>query len=366
MEKLRVLHMIGGLNVGGSQSVVLNLYKNVDREKIQFDFIIDEPNQIRYKEMVEEMGAKVFVLPKLKGFNVFKVKKAWRKFFREHPEYKILHSHVRSYASIYISIAKKFGVKTIIHSHNTSNGKGITAIIKKILQRPLRRKADYLFACSTEAGKWLYGEKACKKDNYIFLPNAIDLSTYAFNEDVRRDYRAKLGVEDKFVIGHAGNFREPKNHLFLLEVFSEVLKVRKNAVLLLAGDGPLRAQIESKIEELKISSSVIMLGARDDVNKLYCAMDVFAFPSLWEGLPVVIVEAQVSGLTCLMSDKVTKDVDLTSLVKRLSIEDKKAWVDSLVNFNAERLNVVSEIEKCGFDIKYTANKITNFYFEILK
>ncbi len=365
MAELRVLHMIGGLNAGGSQSMVLNLYKNVDREKIQFDFIIDEPYQIHYKSLVEEMGGKIYVLPKLKGLNVFKVKKAWKQFFKDHPEYKILHSHVRSYASIYIPIAKKFGVKTIIHSHSTSNGKGITSIIKKFLQRPLRRVADYLMACSTEAGEWLYGKKACKKENYIFLPNAISVNSFVFNQEIREKYRTELGVQDKFVIGHVGRLSKPKNHIFLLEVFKGVLEKRKDAVLLIVGEGELKRQIEEKIKQLNISSSVIMLGTRSDVNNLYQAMDVFAFPSLWEGLPVTIVEAQTSGLTSFMSDRVTKDVDLTELVQRLSINDTAIWVEKLSSFSGERVDVVQKIIDSGFEIKNTAQKITDFYFSLV-
>lgn len=362
---IRVLQMVGSLNTGGSQSMVLNLYKNIDRNKIQFDFIIDEPEQTQYKSLIEEMGGKVYVLPKLNGFNVFKVKKAWKRFFKEHPEYKILHSHVRSYASIYIPIAKKFGLKTIIHSHSTSNGKGASSIIKKVLQRPLRRVADYLMACSTEAGEWLYGKKACKKDNYIFLPNAINVDLFAFDKKIREEYRKQLGLEGKFVIGHVGRLSEPKNHMFLLEVFKGVLEKRKDAVLLIVGEGELRSQIEQKIKDLDILSSVIALGSRSDVNNLYQAMDVFAFPSLWEGLPVTIVESQASGLTSFMSNRITKDVDLTELVQRLPIDNTAVWIDKLASFDGERVDVVQKIIDSGFEIKNTAQKITDFYFSLV-
>lgn len=364
MTKLRVLHMIGGLNSGGSQSVVLNLYKNIDREKIQFDFIIDEPNQIFYKPMIEQMGGKIYVLPKFKGFNYFRLRKAWKNFFKEHSEYKILHSHVRSYASIYISIAKKFGLKTIIHSHSTSNGKGVKSIIKNILQRSLRRKADYLMACSTESGEWLYGKKACKKSNYILLPNAIKITDFLYNPKIRDKYRKELGVENKFVIGHVGRFSEPKNHTFLLDVFSEVVKAREDAVLLLVGDGPLRLSIERKIIDLGVENSVILTGNRDDINNLYQVMDVFAFPSLWEGLPLAIVEAQANGLTCIVSDRVTKDIDLSELVQRFSLEDKVKWVENLSTLKNERKDVYGKIVSGGFNIKDTTQQITEFYLNL--
>lgn len=358
---IRILHMIGSLNIGGSQMMIMNLYRNIDREKIQFDFILDHPKQLYFAEEVETLGGKIFFMPEFTGINLQRVKKAWNNFFKEHPEYKILHSHVRSYASLYIPIAKKHGLKTIIHSHSTSNGKGITSIVKRVMQYPLRYQADYLIACSNEAGQWLYGKKACLKDNYFFLPNAIDTTKYRYSEDIANKYRDEFGLVDKFVIGHVGRLHEVKNHMFLLAFFAEVSKRRSDAMLLLVGDGDLRSSIEAKIKELQIENRVILAGSRGDVAAIMSAMDVFVLPSLYEGLPVTVVEAQAAGLHCLISNCITEDVDISELVERLPINDTGAWIERILSMDVNRIDVMPKIKQAGFDVSETATKLTEFY-----
>ena len=349
---------------GGSQSLVLNLYKVIDRSKIQFDFIIDEPDQLFHKQTVENLGGKVYVLPKFNGKNYFAVKKAWKTFFIEHPEYKILHSHVRSYASLYIPIAKKFGLKTIIHSHSTSTGGGLSGCVKAVFQYPLRYQADYLMACSSKAGEWLYGKKACKKDNYVYMPNAINFDEFKFNSEIRQKYRSELGLEDKFVIGHVGSFLPVKNHKFLLEVINETLKLRENAVLLLVGDGILHDQITNQVKSLGLTDKVIFLGRRSDVGNILQSVDIFVLPSLWEGLPMTAIEAQVSGLKCLISDTITEEVCVSKLVNRLDINDINVWVKELSTSNGERLDVLTDVSKHGFDMKESSRKYADFYLKL--
>lgn len=359
---IRVLHVLGSLNIGGSQMMVLNLYRSVDREKIQFDIIINRPNDLQLAKDFERLGSRIFLLPSFNGRNIGQVKKAWNSFFSEHPEYKILHSHVRSYASLYIPIAKKHGVKTIIHSHSTNEGSGISKLVKRMMEFPLRYQADYLFACSKESGEWLFGKKACEKKNYYFFPNGIDLSAYVYNQQIREDYRRIFNVENKFVIGHVGRFHEAKNHLFLLEVFAKVHKKRPESVLMLVGDGDCSEQIQNKIEELGISQAVILTGSRSDVPQLLQAMDIFVLPSLWEGLPVTVVEAQAAGLPCLISDRITLDVDITDLVKRLAINDQNVWVETLLKATKLRKNCSNQIIEANFDINGLARWLTDFYF----
>ena len=364
-QPTRILHMIGSFEVGGSQALVINYYKAMDRSKIQFDFIVDHPDRMALAEVVRSMGARIYEMPSFTGKNYFQVKKAWKTFFSEHPEYKILHSHVRSYASVYIPIAKKHGLKTVIHSHSTSNGKGLVSIVKRILQYPLRYQADYLMACSNEAGRWLYGKKACLKDNYVFLPNAIDTEKYRYSEETADKYRKELGLTDRFVIGHVGRFHEAKNHMFLLDVFAGICKKRSDAVLLLVGDGDLRDSIKEKIHTLGLEDRVILTGNRSDVPDLMKAMDVFVFPSKWEGLPVTVVEAQAAGLTCYISDTVTKDVDVSSLVKRLPIVSSEVWVDEILSSDLKRSDVIDEIVAAGFDVKKAAVSLEEFYHSLV-
>lgn len=357
----RVLHVLGGLDRGGAESMVMNLYRNIDRKMVQFDFVIHTSEKQAYYEEILELGGKIYHFPAFNGKNFLKLERMWIQFFIKHPEYKILHSHVRSYAALYLPIAKKHGVKTIIHSHATSNGKGIAAIVKKILQYPLRHQADSLMSCSKEAGIWLYGEKACAKANHVFLPNAIDTEKYCFSDEIAVKYRKELGLEGKFVIGHVGRFHEAKNHMFLLDIFAAVCEERSDAMLLLVGDGPLREKIEWKIRNMRLNNRVILTGSRGDVPQLLQAMDVFAFPSLWEGLPVTLIETQASGMPCLISDCITKDVDVSELIMRLPINDADKWVNAVLTTDTLRRDVINQIKQSGFDIKNAVDLLMNVY-----
>lgn len=360
---IRILHMIGSLNIGGSQAMIMNLYRNIDREKVQFDFILDHPEQLYFEEEVNKLGGKIYFMPTFNGKNISQVKREWNSFFDEHSEYKILHSHVRSYASIYLPIAKKHGLKTIIHSHSTSNGSGIKSYIKWLMQLPLRYQADYFFGCSKEAGEWLFGKKIVNSDKYHMLQNAIDTKKYAFNESIRKQYRNEIGVgEHTLVFMHVGRLHEAKNHQFLLEVFSKYYSRHADSVLVLVGDGDLRKDIENKIYNLNINESVIMLGARNDVPNLLQAADCFLFPSKWEGLPVTVVEAQAAGLPCLVSDTVTRDVNVSDLVKNLPIDHGiDCWVNAIKNMNYTKKDVTEDIVKAGFDIQSSAEWMEIFY-----
>lgn len=363
---VRILHVLGGLNRGGAESMVMNLYRAVDRTKIQFDFIVHTDTHQDYTDEILSLGGKIYSFPKYRVYNGLKLTRIWNNFFKEHPEYKILHSHVRSYASIYLPIAKKHGLTTIIHSHSTSNGKGLASIVKRILQSSLKRRADYLFACSEEAGEWLYGSEAIKKENYRMIPNAVDTAKFCYNEQVRREKRKELGIPDGVVVyGHVGRLHPAKNHMFLLDAFSETLKSRPDSILLIVGDGELRGDIEAKIRELGISDNVKMLGSRGDVADLLQAMDVFVFPSRWEGLPVTVVEAQAAGLPCLVSETVTRDVAVSHLVRYIPIDSGvDAWVREMLSLEFARDNVIDEIKNAGFDINAAAEKLTEFYSEL--
>lgn len=364
---IRVLHVLGGLNRGGAETMVMNLYKEIDKTKIQFDFITHSNTNDDYVEDIRNLGGKIHVFPKFKGYNIISYRKAWRKFLKTHPEYKILHSHLRSYASIYIPIAESFGLKTIIHSHSTSNGKGIKSLVKNFLQIPLAKQADYLFSCSTEAGKWLFGDESINKDNYFLLKNSINVDDYKYNIEIRNRYRKYLNLDNKIVCCHVGRLSEPKNHMFLLEVFKKLLEKQNNSVLLIIGEGNLRKEIEDKIKELNLQNKVIMMGSRDDVPNILQAADLFLFPSLWEGLPVSVVEAQAAGLPCLVSNKVTNEVDLTPNLKYLPIDKGvDIWVNEALNIDKTRnKNSADIIIEAGYDIVSSAKWLSDFYRGIL-
>lgn len=363
---IRVLHVLGGLNRGGAETMVMNLYRAVDKTKVQFDFIIHTDKNQDYLEEVKSMGARVFCFPRFKGSNLCKVIKNWDNFFKQHPEYKILHSHVRSYASLYLPIAKKYGLKTIIHSHSTSNGSSFASVVKKFMQFPLRYQADYLFGCSKISGEWLFGKKFTSSDKFSILQNAIHVDLYFPDEKSVAEYKAELELNDKIVYGHVGRLHPAKNHSFLLEVFKEIHNVQKNSILLIVGNGELKTDIELKIKELGLENSVKMLGTRADVPQLLGVMDCFLFPSKWEGLPVTVVEAQAASLPCLVSNTVTKEVGVSDLVKYLPIDKgTKLWADEAIGLSVNKHDVSDKIKANGFDVNTSAKWLEIFYSEMI-
>ena len=345
----------------------MNVYNNIDREKVQFDFVVTPEEKKDLYEQVEQMGGRIFVCPKYTGKNHFAYCRWWNDFFAEHPEYHVIHGHVRSTASIYLKIAKKYGLVTIAHSHSTSNGSGISAIVKNIMQLPIRHTADYLFACSDKAGKWLYGEKATKQPNYRMIPNGVDLKRFAFCEEKRQQMRQELGIsEDTFVLGHIGRMTVPKNHQFLVKLFAEYRKKNPDSKLLLVGDGELFETVQQQCTQLGIREAVIMVGSKTNTEDYYQAMDIFVFPSLWEGLPVSVVEAQANGLQCVLSDVITHDVDLTDQVKYLALNNQMGWIDAVARGRRKsRVAITSEnmLNLQPFDAAVVARNLQKFYLE---
>lgn len=365
---IRVLHVLGGLNLGGAETMVMNLYRAIDRTKIQFDFIIHLQEKQAYEDEIIALGGKIYRFPAFNGKNIIQQVKVWNEFFLNHKEYNILHSHVRSYASLYLPIAKKHGLYTIIHSHSTSNGSGLIALIKTILQYPLRYQADFYFACSYHAGKWLFGKKVVQSDKFEVLPNAIDASVFDYNQDVRIAMRKELGIEDKFVVGHVGRMTAAKNHKFLIEVFEKIEKKVNNAVLLLVGDGELREKIERLVCGKKLQEKVLLVGNKMNTQDYYQAMDIFAFPSLWEGLGIVVIEAQTSGLPCIVSSGVPREVDLNiDLVRKVDVENPGAWVDEIMRCREctdSRHSYSEYVKNAGYDISMNVKKYEHFILGI--
>ncbi|HWO77458.1 MAG TPA: glycosyltransferase family 1 protein [Bacillus sp. (in: firmicutes)] len=366
---IRVLHVLGRLNRGGTETMIMNIYRKIDRSKIQFDFIVHTDDKCDYDDEIQELGGKIYSFPTYSGKNHFSYKYFWETFLKRHSEYSIIHGHMRSTAAIYLKIAKKFGLITIAHSHSTSSGNGFSAIVKNIFQYPIRYIADYLFACSENAGVWLFGANACKKENFFIINNAIDAKKFIYDRKTDLKLRRELGIEGKFVIGHVGRFATPKNHEFLIEIFNSVHEKVENAILLLVGDGELRKSIEKKVIDLELQDNVIFTGKQSEIHKLLHTMDIFVFPSLYEGLGLVVIEAQASGLRCIVSDQIPKEAFITDLVDVISLKEKKdSWVKIIVN-NAtsdnknDRKNTYEQIKSSGYDINKTTKWLQNFYLE---
>ena len=368
-EPIRVVHYIGALELGGSQSFVMELYRNIDRSKIQFDFIVFEGWRGDLYDEIEKLGGEVYDSPKYNGLNHLKYTNWWNKFLKDHPEYQVVHGHVRSVASIYLPIIKKYGRFSILHSHSASNGHGLSAVIKFFLQLPVRHQADFYMACSDAAGRWLFGEKVFKSTKYQTVPNAINTDRFAFDSDVRDKIRKEYGLESILVIGHVGRFYEVKNQSFLLDVLEECLQTRKDVKLMLVGDGPMRDEIELKTKSKGLDSYVLFIGARTDTEKYYNAIDVFAFPSLWEGLGIAVIEAQICGLHCVVSEGIPVTVDINAgLVSRLPLESgQKVWSENILRTDLkDRSSHVMEAKESGYDIKNNAVKMQGFYLKEAK
>ncbi len=364
-ELIRVLQVFGIMNRGGAENMIMNLYRSIDRTKIQFDFVVHKSQRGSFDDEIESLGGKIYKCPEFNMKTYFKYKKWWNEFFIENPNYKIIHSHIRSCASIYISIAKKHGLKTIIHSHSTSNGRGVKAFVKKILQMPLRHCCDYYFGCSKEAGKWLFGKKIIKSNNFYVLNNAIDVSRFN-NFAKREEVRKSLNIKNSdLVIGTVGRINTPKNPDFIIDIIKMLQKKINDFVFLWVGDGELREHIQKRIDDEELNSHIIMVGIREDVESLMAAMDLFILPSLWEGLPVVVVEAQASGLPCIISDNITREVAISDLVSYVPLSaGAEFWSDIIISMDIIRKDVSMQLIESGFDISQTSKWMMDFYRRI--
>lgn len=364
---IRVAHIIGKWIGGGVEAVVMNYYRNIDRSKIQFDFFCDEDStDIPFNE-IQALGGKVILIPPYQ--NIFKYNKIL-KIELEKGEYKIIHSHINALSVFPLRIAKKSGIQIrIAHSHSTTNNiEWKKNIIKSLLKPFSKIYATDFFACTEHAGKWLFGKSAYKKNKIFILNNAIDIKNYKFDSEKRKQFRERNNINsDTFVIGHAGRFVTQKNHEFLIDIFDKFYKKNKNSLLILVGQGPLQGKIKEKINNLKLEDKVLFLNQRNDLNELYSAFDLFLFPSLYEGLGMVIIEAQTSGCPCLVSTEVPRDVKLTDLVK---FEDLNSNVDiwsydiMSLKKDSDREKYEKIMSKTQYNIITEAKKLENKYIEL--
>lgn len=363
-EPIRIAQIIGKWLGGGVEAVVMNYYRHLDHSKVQFDFICDDDStNIPYDE-IEKLGGKVILIPPYQ--KVFKYQKELRRVLRD-GKYKIVHSHINTLSVFPLYAAKKVGVPVrIAHSHSTINKKEWKKNLLKQVLRPFSKKyATNYMCCSELAGRWLFGDKAYDEGKVYLLNNAIDLDKFKYDKKIRDKKRKELGIkEDTIVIGHIGRFVAQKNHTFLIDIFNQFHKKEKNSILLLAGQGPLQEEIKNKVRELGLDDSVGFLGQRNDANELYQAFDVFLLPSLYEGLPVVGVEAQASGLLCFFSDDMTKETKVLDSTVFMSLSNtSEEWTgEILTNLkDYKRINTKNEVSDNGFDIEIEARKLEKYY-----
>ena len=363
-EPIRVAQIIGKWLGGGVEAVVMNYYRHIDRSKIQFDFICDEDStNIPYQE-IEELGGKVILIPPYQ--KIFKYQKELRKVLKN-GGYRIIHSHINTLSIFPLYAAKRVGVPVrIAHSHSTTNKKEWKKNLLKQILRPFSKifATDYM-CCSKLAGKWLFGDKEYNKGNVYLLNNAIDLDKFKYDGEVRKEKRKELNIsDDTLVIGHVGRFVEQKNHRFLIDIFNEVHKENENSILLLAGQGPLMDEMKNKVIKLGLEDNVKFLGQRNDINELYQAFDVFCLPSLYEGLPVVGIEAQATGLLCVFSDDMTKETKILDSTIFLSLDkNERDWANAILKkvLENKRNSKYDEITYNGFNIKNEVLNLQKYY-----
>ena len=366
---IRIAHIMGKWLGGGVESVVMNYYRHIDRTKIQFDFICDEDStNIPYDE-IESLGGKVVLIPPYQ--KILRYQKQLKRVL-EDGKYKIVHSHISTLSVFSLFAATRANVPVrIAHSHSTTNKKEKKKNLMKQILRPFSKLfATNYMCCSELAGRWLFGDKEYDKGNVYLLNNAIDLDKFKYNEFIRQEVRNELNIADNtLVIGHIGRFVEQKNHDFLIDIFNEVYKKNSNSILLLVGQGPKMKEIKEKVKNCNLQDNVLFLGQRNDANRLYQAFDVFTLPSLYEGLPVVGVEAQVSGLPCLFSDTMTQEVKVIDSALFLSLNDKiSIWRESLLEISTsyQRKNLLEEMTNKGFNITRESLNLTEFYIGFYK
>ncbi|MBP3596064.1 MAG: glycosyltransferase [Clostridia bacterium] len=364
-KTMRIAQIMGEMNSGGVESCIMNYYRNIDKSKIQFDFIVNSNSKIPQKNEIEKLGGRIFVVPGYK--NIFKYMKSMFKILKEN-KYDIVHSNVNSLSVFPLFIAKKAGVKIrIAHNHSTSNKKEWGKnIIKNILKLFSKKYATHYFACSNHAAEWLFGKKLVNDGKVTVIKNAIDLNKFKYNELVRKELRENLKIENKFVIGNVGRFQEQKNHEFLIDIFNEVYKINKNAILLLIGEGPLKAKIHEKVNNLNLNEVVYFLGVKENVSEYFQAMDLFLFPSLYEGLGMVAVEAQCSNLPVICSTAVPENVKLSNNIEFLDLsEDKKIWRDTILKKYEIRKDNTKVLFDAGYNVKNAVDNLQMKYFELL-
>lgn len=365
---IRVLHVIGNMERGGAESMLMSLVRHIDRTRIQFDYVVHTDRECAFDAEIGSLGGSIFHCPRYTIVNHFEYVRWWNHFFASHPEYMIIHGHQRSTASIYLGIAKKRGLATIAHSHAVSSRGGLLErAIKSILQHNIRYIADWFMACSPEAGRWLFGKEIVAGDRFILLKNAIEVDRFVFDSTKREAVRKEFGIENHIVFGHVGNFTPVKNHEFLIGVFRAILRINKDAKLLLVGTGECKRQTEESVRSLGMDDKVIFVGARDDVADMLQAMDVFVFPSQREGFGIALLEAQAADLPIVASDSVPREVAITERIVFVPLSDgAQIWADKAIAKAemAQRRDRSSELRSAGYDVAVTAPKLASFYENI--
>ncbi|WP_378173671.1 glycosyltransferase family 1 protein [Aquimarina sp. SS2-1] len=379
MATIRVLQIFTIMNRGGAESMIMNYYRKIDKDKVQFDFLVHRKEKAAFDDEIESLGGEIYRFDAINPLFPGDYYQKLRSFFKEHQEYAMIHSHLNTFSCFPLKIAKEFNIPCrIAHAHIAiddvsfssffSQKESIKETFKKLIKLQLKKKvkkdATHLFSCGDKAGNWLFGNGT----PFRTMNNAIDAKKFKYNPLIAKKYKEDFNLQNRLVIGHVGRFASQKNHTFLLKIFAAVIKQKPDCDLVMIGDGPLQKVMEKEAENLSISGNLHFLGVRADVPELFQMFDVFVFPSFYEGLPVTLIEAQAAGIKVFASDSITKEVSLTEDIAFLSI-DKPAeyWAKKILEIDATIKNDNTEkIVDSNYDIVSNTQKIQEFYLEQVK
>ncbi len=358
MEPIRVLQIMPAMNAGGMESFVMNVYRTIDRDQVQFDFLYHYDMPCFYDQEILRLGGKITKLTVRQDNNLPRYLAQLKAFFKANPQYRVIHGHYSGFGMFYNPVARKCGITVRAgHSHNTNYEKNLVGRLDRLMSSRFSSGLTHRFACGMEAGKALFGDKP-----FVFLPNGVDAAAFAASDPAdRAALRRELGMgESDLLYGHIGRFTQQKNHKYLLEIFGALLRVQPQARLVLLGEGQLLE--ETRALAAPLGDRVIFAGVRSDTARFYRAMDAFLLPSLFEGLPVVMVEAQAAGLPCFVSDTVDHSAAFADGVKFLPLGNKEAWVKALTASPlARNPQALAQTRAAGYDICTTAAYLQNFY-----
>lgn len=375
-EPIKVLIMDTVMDRGGSEAMTMNFMRNMDRTKVQYDFLVHRDYKGAYEDEIKQLGGKIYricpVYPQYFG----RYKKEIRNFFENHPEYRIIHSNTMELGYFAYKEASKQGIPVIIcHSHCVPVGFNLKQVVRWYFKHRMQKYITTRFACSVEAARWLFGEKNVR--NTKIIKNPIEARKYKFEQRSRDRIRREFSIENNtFVVGHVGRFFPEKNHDFLIDIFDSIHKKNPNTVLMLVGSGengdndPYVCLAKEKIQQKNLENSVIFTGVRNDVPDILQAMDAFVFPSKTEGFGIALIEAQASGLRCFTSAKVVpKDVKVTDLLEFIDLNDSsEIWANSILQaeYCYPRDEYYKQIIKAGYDIEDCSKKMQEFYCNVIE
>lgn len=365
MEPIRILHENVIMDPGGIETQLMRIYRNIDKTKVQFDFLVHRTQKAAYDDEIREMGGRIYYAEPFNPLHHHKYLNSMRKFFSEHPDYKIMIAHAEM-ALCPLKVAAKAGVPVrICYSHNGRFAFNLKRVFMDYEKKFIPKYCTDMFAVSELAARYTFGDKAVDENKVRLIKNGIMVEDFVFNNEVREKKRKELNLSDKFIVGHVGRFMQQKNHMFLLETFAEFHKLKSDAHLILIGEGRLEDDIRKKISALGIDDCVTILGRRSDVNELMQAMDILLFPSLWEGFPNVAIESQASSLPVYMSENITEEANFSQYSHRLSLDlGPKKWAETMYQDSLnpmERVDMSETMKEKGYDVVATAKWYEEFY-----